>query len=163
MNIKGPLFHLIQSERTGNEHDQIIILKTASNSQVTSYQKPISTQTMALAALAILGHKSAHSFPMGPVMADPTSSKTTTISNIDHCRNITAKTWWTPIPSSDSHEGIINNNQVQADNKFQKKKSAYHLVIIPSSSIQPSWYTIWQPINPWKVNKQAYKKLQKHI
>lgn len=27
--------------------------------------------TMALAALAILGHKSAHSFPMGPVIADP--------------------------------------------------------------------------------------------
>jgi len=26
---------------------------------------------MALASLAILGHKSAHSFPMGPVMADP--------------------------------------------------------------------------------------------
>ena len=26
---------------------------------------------MALAALAILGHKSAHSFPMGPVMAEP--------------------------------------------------------------------------------------------
>lgn len=26
---------------------------------------------MALAALAILGHKSAHSFPMGPVIADP--------------------------------------------------------------------------------------------
>jgi hypothetical protein len=28
-------------------------------------------QTMALAALAILGHKSAHSFPIGPVMAEP--------------------------------------------------------------------------------------------
>jgi hypothetical protein len=28
-------------------------------------------QTIALAALAILGHKSAHSFPMGPVMAEP--------------------------------------------------------------------------------------------
>jgi len=27
--------------------------------------------TIALAALAILGHKSAHSFPMGPVIADP--------------------------------------------------------------------------------------------
>lgn len=26
---------------------------------------------MALAALAILGHRSAHSFPMGPVIADP--------------------------------------------------------------------------------------------
>jgi len=47
---------------------------------------------MALAALAILGHKSAHSLPMGPVMADPTSSKTTTISNMNHFRNITAKT-----------------------------------------------------------------------
>ncbi len=29
------------------------------------------TQTIALAALAILGHKSAHSFPIGPVIADP--------------------------------------------------------------------------------------------
>lgn len=27
--------------------------------------------TMAFAALAILGHRSAHSFPMGPVIADP--------------------------------------------------------------------------------------------
>lgn len=27
---------------------------------------------MALAALAILGHKSAHSFPIGPVIAEPT-------------------------------------------------------------------------------------------
>lgn len=26
---------------------------------------------MALAALAILGHRSAHSFPIGPVIADP--------------------------------------------------------------------------------------------
>lgn len=26
---------------------------------------------MALAALAILGHRSAHSFPIGPVMAEP--------------------------------------------------------------------------------------------
>lgn len=30
---------------------------------------------MAFAALAILGHKSAHSFPMGPVMADPELDK----------------------------------------------------------------------------------------
>lgn len=29
------------------------------------------THTIALAALAILGHKSAHSFPMGPVIAEP--------------------------------------------------------------------------------------------
>jgi hypothetical protein len=32
------------------------------------------------------------------VMADPTSSKTTTISNMNHFRNITAKTRWTPNP-----------------------------------------------------------------
>ena len=31
----------------------------------------IPTQTIALAALAILGHKSAHSFPIGPVIAEP--------------------------------------------------------------------------------------------
>lgn len=30
---------------------------------------------MALAALAILGHRSAHSFPMGPVIADPEKRK----------------------------------------------------------------------------------------
>lgn len=35
----------------------------------------IRSQTIALAALAILGHKSAHSFPMGPVIADPTIMK----------------------------------------------------------------------------------------
>lgn len=29
---------------------------------------------MAFAALAILGHKSAHSFPIGPVIADPVKS-----------------------------------------------------------------------------------------
>ena len=32
-------------------------------------------QTIALAALAILGHRSAHSFPMGPVIADPENTK----------------------------------------------------------------------------------------
>jgi len=30
-----------------------------------------SSQTMAFALLAILGHRSAHSFPTGPVIADP--------------------------------------------------------------------------------------------
>lgn len=30
---------------------------------------------MALAALAILGHKSAHSFPIGPVIAEPSNVK----------------------------------------------------------------------------------------
>jgi hypothetical protein len=112
---EGPPFHLILSEHKGNN-----ILKTASSSEATNYQKPISIQTMALAALAILGHKSAHSLPMGPVMADPTSSKTATISNMNHCRNITAKTRVTPIPAYDSHEGIINNSQAQANNTFQK-------------------------------------------
>lgn len=29
------------------------------------------SHTIALAALAILGHRSAHSFPMGPVIAEP--------------------------------------------------------------------------------------------
>jgi hypothetical protein len=32
---------------------------------------------MALAALAILGHRSAHSFPIGPVIADPTITSNT--------------------------------------------------------------------------------------
>lgn len=38
------------------------------------------TQTMAFAALAILGHKSAHSFPIGPVMAEPEDTKRTKLS-----------------------------------------------------------------------------------
>lgn len=46
---------------------------TSATSEIQSPNKTTrnSSQTIALAALAILGHRSAHSFPMGPVMADP--------------------------------------------------------------------------------------------
>ena len=36
---------------------------------------PTSSQTMAFAALAILGQRSAHSLPMGPVIAEPTKKQ----------------------------------------------------------------------------------------
>ena len=41
------------------------------NALLVKRSVPCDNQTIALAALAILGHKSAHSFPMGPVMAEP--------------------------------------------------------------------------------------------
>lgn len=39
------------------------------------------TQTMAFAALAILGHKSAHSFPIGPVIAEPEQNQEKGVRN----------------------------------------------------------------------------------
>lgn len=42
---------------------------------------------MALAALAILGHKSAHSFPMGPVIAEPTLKHVTNKITTSKCIN----------------------------------------------------------------------------
>jgi hypothetical protein len=43
----------------------------AIRTQQTGCQLPLTAQTMELAALAMRGHRSAHSFATGPVMAEP--------------------------------------------------------------------------------------------
>lgn len=48
------------------------------------------SHTIALAALAILGHKSAHSFPIGPVIAEP--KKQTNAVNEAQLKNLIKST-----------------------------------------------------------------------
>lgn len=43
------------------------------------------SQTIALAALAILGHKSAHSLPIGPVIAEPALTKVNSKLKAERC------------------------------------------------------------------------------
>lgn len=54
--------------------------------------------TMALAALAILGHKSAHSFPIGPVMAEPAKPQNNKIAvQLNIIPRIKDTTWSKPV------------------------------------------------------------------
>jgi hypothetical protein len=52
-------------DAAANDRSKNIIFTEVKDAQLS---RP---HTIAFAALAILGHKSAHSFPMGPVIAEP--------------------------------------------------------------------------------------------